>query len=113
MNRAACNSKTLFAILSNQNVKGINGTQGLTGEDGARFTIPGVPGVTGIIDESLTDGYLYLLDSEKCIKRIQGIIRTEQYRLARIGGNGLVYRDWNDVQIRDTDKGKIITTLLG
>ena len=112
MNRAACNSKTLFAILSNQNIKGINNTQGLTGEDGATFQIPGVPGVSGVIEESLTDGYLYLLDSDKAIKRIQGIIRTEQYRLARIGGNGLVYRDWNDVQVRDTDKGKIITGLV-
>lgn len=113
MDVAACNSATLFAILSNQNVKGINGTQGLTGEDGSGFTIPGVPGVRGVVDESLTDGYLYLLDSQRAIKRIQGVIRTEQYRLARQGGNGLVYRDWNDVQVRDNNKAKVITTLLG
>src|SRR5690606_23450866 len=80
MNVAACNSATLFAILSNTNVKGILGVQGLTGEDGSRFTIPGVPGVSGVIDKSLTDGYLYLLASERAIKRIQGVIRTEQYR---------------------------------
>lgn len=113
MNVAACNSATLFGILSNQNIKGINNVQGLTGEDGSRFTIPGVPGLSGIVEESLTDGYLYLLDSERAIKRIQGVIRTEQYRLARIGGNGLVYRDWNDVQVRDGDKARVITTLLG
>lgn len=113
MNKAACNSKTLFALLNNTNVKGVNNTQGLVGEDGSGFQIPGVPGVSGVIDETLTDGYLYLLDSERAIRRIQGIIRTEQYRLARVGGNGLVYRDWNDVQVRDTNKGKIITGLVG
>ncbi|MDR4490806.1 MAG: hypothetical protein R2685_07880 [Candidatus Nitrosocosmicus sp.] len=113
MNVAACNSKTLYAILNNTNVKGLNATQGLTGEQGNKFTIPGVPGVTGTIDESLTDGYLYLLDSQRALKRIQGVIRTEQYRIARSGGNGLVYRDWNDVQVRDNNKAKIITTLLG
>lgn len=113
MNVGACNSKTLFAILSNQNVKGINGTQGLTGEHGSTATIPGVPGLTKVvIDEGLANGKLYLLDSEKAIKRIQGIVRTEQYRNARIGGNGLVYRDWNDVQVRDSNKAKVITGLV-
>jgi len=113
MNVGACNSKTLFAILSNQNVKGINQTQGLTGEHGSTANIPGVPGLSKVvIDEGLTDGYLHLLDSEKAIKRVQGIVRTEQYRNARIGGNGLVFRDWNDVQVRDNNKAKVITGLV-
>lgn len=113
MNRAACNSATLYALLSNTHVKGLFGTQGLVGENGSGFTIPSVPGVTGVVDESLSDGVIYFLDSERAIRRIQGIIRTEQYRLARIGGNGLVYRDWNDVQVRDKDKGRRLTGLMG
>lgn len=112
MNVGACSAKTLFKILSNQYVKGINNTQGLTGENGSRATIPGVSGVSFIIYDGLTDGKLYLLDSDKALKRIQGIVRTEQYRLQRIGGNGLVYRDWNDCQVRDLDKGRVITSLF-
>lgn len=113
MDIGAMSSKTLFAILSNNNIKGITGTQGLTGESGSRATIPGLPGVSFIIYDGLDDGKVYLLDSQKAIKRIQGIVRTEQYRLPRIGGNGLVYRDWNDVQKRDNNKAKVITGLLG
>lgn len=106
------NSNTWFGILSNTNVRGIQNTQGMVGENGARTTIPGVPGISFIIDESVADGNVYLFDRNLALTRIQGPIRTEQYRLAREGGSGLVYRDWNDVQVRDTTKARTITSLI-
>jgi hypothetical protein len=105
------NSTTLFAILSNTNIRGIQNTQGLVGENGARTTIPGVPGISVIIDESIADGKFYLFDKNLTMTRIQGPIRTEQYRLTREGGSGLVYRDWNDIQVRDLTKARVITGL--
>ena len=107
------NSSTLFGILTNTNVKGgVDNTQGLTPENGARVNIPGLPGISFIIDESVTDGNVYVFDRNQALTRIQGPIRTEQYRLAREGGSGLVYRDWNDVQIRDLTKARTITGLI-
>ena len=107
------NSATLFGILSNTYVKGgVDNTQGLTSENGARVTIPGLPGIGFIIDESVTDGNVYLFDRNQALTRIQGPVRTEQYRLAREGGSGLVYRDWNDVQIRDLTKARTVTGLI-
>lgn len=117
MNQGALNSATYFAILSNTYIRGIYNTQGmvpLSTETTAApsVQIPGVPGVSLVLDESLTDGQLYLWDRAKAITRIQGPIRTEQYRMAREGGNGLVYRDWNDVQERDLTKARAITSLI-
>ena len=108
----ALNSSTYFGILSNTNVRGVQGTQGMVGQNGASVTIPGVPGINFVIDESLTDGNVYLFDKSLALTRIQGPIRTEQYRLAREGGSGLVYRDWNDVQVRDLTKARTITGLI-
>jgi len=108
----AMNSNTYFGILSNTNVRGVQGTQGMVGENGSRVQIPGVPGISFVLDESLTDGNVYLFDKSLALTRIQGPIRTEQYRLAREGGSGLVYRDWNDVQVRDLTKARTITGLI-
>lgn len=105
------NSTTYFAILSNTNIRGIQGTQGMVPENGARVTIPGVPGISIILDESVADGKFYLFDRALALVRIQGPVRTEQYRLAREGGSGLVYRDWNDIQLRDLTKARTITGL--
>jgi hypothetical protein len=112
VNTGVMNSSTLFAILSNTNIKGIQNTQGLVGENGARVTIPGVPGISIIIDESIANGNFYLFDNNLALTRIQGPIRTEQYRLTREGGSGLVYRDWNDIQVRDLTKARVITGLI-
>jgi hypothetical protein len=113
VNTGVMNSSTWYAILSNTYVKGgVDNTQGLVGENGSRTTIPGVPGISFIIDESVADGNVYLFDREQALTRIQGPIRTEQYRLAREGGSGLVYRDWNDVQIRDLTKARTITGFI-
>jgi hypothetical protein len=111
VNIGILNSTTLFAILSNTNIRGIQNTQGLVGENGSRTTIPGVPGISIIVDESIADGKLYLFDKNLTMTRIQGPIRTEQYRLTREGGSGLVYRDWNDIQVRDLTKARTITGL--
>lgn len=108
----AMNSNTYFGILSNTNVRGVQGTQGMVGENGSRVQIPGVPGISFVLDESLTDGNVYVFDKNLTLTRIQGPIRTEQYRLAREGGSGLVYRDWNDVQVRDLTKARTITGLI-
>ncbi len=108
----AMNSNTYFGILSNTNVRGVQGTQGMVGENGSRVQIPGVPGISFVLDESLTDGNVYVFDRNLTLTRIQGPIRTEQYRLAREGGSGLVYRDWNDVQVRDLTKARTITGLI-
>jgi hypothetical protein len=113
VNTGVMNSSTLFGILSNTYVKGgVDNTQGLTPENGSRVNVPGLPGISFIIDESVTDGNVYLFDREQALTRIQGPIRTEQYRLAREGGSGLVYRDWNDVQVRDLTKARTITGLI-
>lgn len=113
LNRGLCNSTTFFSIISNTYIKGVPNTQPLGGlAQGDTVQIPGFPGVSIIIDESIADGKLYLFDSDKAITRIQGPIRTEQYRLAREGGNGLVYRNWNDVQFRDPTKMRVITSLI-
>lgn len=113
VNTGVMNSSTLFGILGNTYVKGgVDNTQGLVGENGTRTTIPGLPGIGFIIDESVADGNVYVFDREQALTRIQGPIRTEQYRLAREGGSGLVYRDWNDVQIRDLTKARTITGLI-
>lgn len=113
VNQGVMNSSTLFGILGNTYIKGgIDNTQGLVGENGSRATIPGIPGISFIIDESVADGNVYLFDRDQALTRIQGPIRTEQYRLAREGGSGLVYRDWNDVQVRDLTKARTITGLI-
>lgn len=111
LNQGAMSSTTLFAILGNTYVKGIYDTQGLPPTDGATVQIPGIPNISFTIDEALTDGRVYLWDRQAALTRIQGPVRTEQYRLAREGGSGLVYRDWNDVQVRDLTKARYISGL--
>lgn len=119
MDAGACNSLTYFNIISNTNIKGMGGTSGLLPMPSANqgsaspgaVQIPGLPNVPIIIDESLTDGNLYFVDRVKCLRRVQGPIRTEQYRMASSMGNGLVYFDFNDVQKLDINKGRNITSL--
>jgi hypothetical protein len=106
------NSNTLAGILSNTYVKGVQTPVTMTPENNAKVSIPGIPGISFIIDESVTDGNVYLFDRSMALLRIQGPIRTEQYRLAREGGSGLVYRDWNDVQVRDLTKARTLTGII-
>ena len=112
LNQGAMNSNTLYALLNNDFVKGLQNTQGLVGQEGASVQLPGIPNISFVIDESLTDGNVYLWDKAAAMVRIQGPVRTEQYRLVREGGNGLVYRDWNDIQVRDLTKARYISGFL-
>lgn len=96
--------------LSNSFVRDLSGGMTVLKTDPGTSQLPGLTGISGYVDPMVPPGVLHLYDKRYLIRK-QGPTRSEQYRIPQIGGNGLIYRDYNNVYIRDLSTGVTITGL--
>ena len=108
--RVAMSELTLDAYLANTFVKPlINTPQQLSPTDG-QLALPGQPGLTAYIDNSLSDGTAFIWDAD-AIWFIQGPIRNSTYRDELPGSTGMILRDWHKCVVRDSTRLRKLTSL--
>jgi hypothetical protein len=96
--------------MSNSYVRGVGQAQAVTQEDSRTWTLPGLAGITVYADYFGQKGVMYNFTKASFFRK-QGPIRTEQYRMVREGGNGMLYRDWHRVYTNNTAHGIALTGL--
>jgi hypothetical protein len=102
LDSAVMNPLTWQYLNSNSYIKGVGTAQTVQGSNNRTVTLPTLPGVTIYLENLAPVGVVYFYDKRSTIRK-QGPIRTEQFRMARIGGNGLLYRDWHNMYLRDAN----------
>lgn len=105
-----CNPKIIQYYMSNSYVKGIGQPQQVEANNTKTWTLPGLAGKTVYADHMVVDGTMYNY-SKNSFFRKQGPVRTEQYRMTREGGNGMLYRDWHRVYTNYKEQGVALTSL--
>lgn len=110
LNTAILNPITEADWLSNSFVRDLSGGVQVLQTDPGPGTLPGLNGVQVYVDPIVPQSILHLFDRNYVVRK-QGPIRTEQYRVPQIGGNGLIYRDYNNCYIRDISTGATLTGL--
>lgn len=63
------------------------------------FTVPGLPGMTGISDWALTNTQCLVLDSRNAVVLGEGPTSAEKYRNAAAGYDAYIIRQWLEPQI--------------
>ncbi len=76
------------------------------------FPIPGLPGLKGIMDNTLTAASATVLDSKQAVFLAQGPVEAEGYRNSKAGYNAWVIRDWMQPQLVQNDAAYKLTALL-
>lgn len=109
LNTAVINPVTEADWLSNSFVRDLSGGNQVLATDPGTSALPGLTGLQVYVDSIVPIGLLHLYDKNYVVRK-QGPVRTEQYRIPQIGGNGLIYRDYNNCYIRDISTG---ATLVG
>lgn len=94
--------------MSNTYVKGMGQPQMVQQDDSKTWTLPGLAGVSVYADYFAQPTEMVNLTKGSCFRK-QGPIRTEQYRMTREGGNGMLYRDWHKVYTNNTSHGLRLT----
>lgn len=110
LNTAVLNPVTEADWLSNSFVRDLSGGNTVLSTDPGTSALPGLTGLQVFVDPLVPLGVLHLYDRAYIIRK-QGPVRTEQYRIPQIGGNGLIYRDYNNCYIRDLSTGATLTGL--
>ncbi len=102
--------KVWTAFWSNPFVKGE--AQGTKFPAGKVFPVPGLPGFTGVMDNSITAGSMIVCDRSQYVILAQGPIESEGWRDSDAGFNAYKIRDWMEVQLAVNNAGYELTAVL-
>jgi hypothetical protein len=109
LNRAASNTYTFQAYLSNTKVNGqFQPSQGLEVNSRVITNVPRQPNLIWYIDEEMPNGKVAFWDYSSLVW-IQGPIRTSTYRDEHAGGNGIYIRNWNGAFALRLNQGYLIS----
>jgi hypothetical protein len=76
------------------------------------FSIPGLPGMKGIRDQSLTAASMTILDSRNAVFLAQGPVEAEAYRNSAADYDAWVIRDWMQPKLVQNGAAYKLTALL-
>ena len=108
--RVAMNETTLNHYLSNTWVRPlVQGPQSIAPTN-QTLALPGFPGLTAYLDNSLPDNIAYIWDNE-AVWFIQGPVRQSTYRDEIPGASGAIIRDWHKCIVRKTGMLRQLTGL--
>jgi hypothetical protein len=108
--RVAMNETTLNHYLSNTWVRPLIQAPQQIAPTNTTFALPGFPGLTAYLDNSLPDNIAYIWDNE-AVWFIQGPVRASSYRDEIPGGSGHIVRDWHKCIVRKTGMLRQLTSL--
>jgi hypothetical protein len=101
------NSQVWTAFFSHKTVKGY--AYGSEFPAGSSFRIPGLPGVTGILSDHITDNNVLFCNKANYTILAEGPVTAEQYRESKAGADGWIIRDWMQPKILLPKAGYILT----
>jgi hypothetical protein len=102
--------KVWTAFWSNKYVKGE--LQGVTFPTSRVFPVPGLPGFTGILDNSISSETMIVCDRRQYVVLGQGPVVAEQYRNAGAGFDAWVIREYLEPKLAVNDAGYKLADLL-
>ena len=106
-NTIVMSPKTLYLFLSNDNIKGQFGLQGLPGLDGV-YSSPLMPGYRIIVDPNYPNTKLMIFD-DSILKRKQGTVVVGTKRDIEDLTTKYIYFNFNTCYVTDVSKGKRLT----
>jgi len=111
VNIMVANRKVWTAFFSNLSVKGhLVGVNAPTYP--TTFPIPGLQGITGILDNHITEDTVVLACRNKYAILAQGPVTAEQYRDVKCGYDGAIVRDYMQTKIGLNEAGFLLEKVL-
>jgi len=102
--------KVWTAFWSNAYVKG--SLHGAAFPTAPVFSVPGLPGFTGIMDNAMTAAAMVVCDRSQYCFLAQGPVEAEGYRNAQGNYNAWIIRDWKQPKLAVNDAGYKLTAVL-
>lgn len=100
------------AFFSNDKVKGQLLGASLPTNKTPIFSVPGLPGIIGIMDTNITAAAMVACDKAQYAALAQGPIEAEGYRNPRGNYNAWIVRDWKKPKLTVNNAGYVLTALL-
>jgi hypothetical protein len=104
------NSSVWTAFFSHKTVKGY--AYGSEFPSGSAFRVPGLPGVTGILDDHIDAPKVLFCNKANYTILAQGPTTAEQYREPKAGADGWIIRDWMQPKLLLPKAGYILTNVI-